>query len=370
LEAATPMIYDPPDMTQFPRISSRYVFCLSCLIGLLVIKCEAQQTTPPQSDSSYIDEHGTAHITRVVPVPKTISPEAQAMLARQVSDAAKPETLEQRRTGTDKWQTGAGEKSRAIYPVKIESQTIAGVPVRIVDPVDATPMHPDRVLINLHGGGFNSDSGSFTESIPIANLTHTRVIAVLYRLAPEHPFPAAVDDVVAVYREVLKTYKPAKIGIYGTSAGAILTGEVAVRFRQLGLPLPGALGIFSGMGDFSLQGDSLAMYALNGLSGHLDPPDGQRDTEYTGKTDPKDPVMSSIYADLHGFPPTLFITSGRDLLLSGTTTLDRAFLRAGVDAQLVEFEALPHAFWNNVSLPESKEAYGYMAGFFSKELGR
>ncbi len=340
----------------------------------------AQQATPPQTDSSFIDEHGTAHVTRVVPVPKTISPEAQARLARPASDAAVPQTLEQRRTGTDKWQVGAGEKSRAIYPVKIESQTLAGVPVRVVDPVigtqeggaqgDATLTHPDRVLINLHGGGFNSDSGSFTESIPIANLTHTRVIAVLYRLAPEHPFPAAVDDVVAVYREVLKTYKPMNIGIYGTSAGAILTGEVAVRFKQLGLPLPGALGIFSGMGDFSLLGDSFAMYALNGLSGHLDIPGPPRDTEYVGTTNPKDPVLSPMYADVRGFPPTLFITSGRDLLLSGTTTMHRAFLRQGVDAQLVVFEALPHAFWNDVSLPESKEAYGLMADFFSKELGR
>ncbi len=369
------MIYDPRDMTQPQRNSTYRLLRLFCLAGILVAQGEAQLATPPQTDSSFIDEHGTAHVTRVVPVPKTISPEAQAMLARQVPDTAKPETLDQRRTGTDKWQLGAGEKSRAIYPVKINSQTIAGVPVRVVDPVieakgGATPMHPDRVLINLHGGGFNSDSGSFTESIPIANLTHTRVIAVLYRLAPEHPFPAAVDDVVAVYREVLKTYKPGKIGIYGTSAGAILTGEVAVRFKQLGLPMPGALGIFSGMGDFWLQGDSFAMYALNGLSGHLDPPDGQRDIEYVGKTGPKDPVLSPMYADLHGFPPTLFITSGRDLLLSATTTLDRAFLRAGVDAQLVEFEALPHAFWNNASLPESKEAYGYMADFFSKKLGR
>jgi acetyl esterase/lipase len=347
---------------------------LVCALGLLPASGIAQQATTaqtaPQTDSSYIDSNGTAHVTRVVPVPKTISPEAQAMLARPASDANVPQTLEQRRTGTDKWQVGAGEKSRGIYPVKIESQTIAGVPVRIVDPVDATPMHPDRVLINLHGGGFNSDSGSFTESIPIANLTQTRVIAVLYRLAPEHPFPAAVDDVVAVYREVLKTYKPANIGVYGTSAGAILTGEVAVKFKQLGLPLPGALGIFSGMGDFSLLGDSFSMYALNGLSGHLDIPGPARDTEYVGKTDPKDPVLSPMYAELHGFPPTLFITSGRDLLLSGTTTMHRAFLRAGVDARLIEFEGLPHAFWNDVSLPESKEAYGYMADFFSKELGK
>jgi epsilon-lactone hydrolase len=340
------------------------------LLAAAAMSGRGQQAQPPQTDNSFIDEHGTAHVTRVVPVPKTISPEAQAMLAKPASDAAAPQTLEQRRTGTDAGQSRAGEASRAVYPVKIESQTIAGVPVRVVDPVDATPQHPDRVLLNLHGGGFNSDSGSLTESIPIANLTHTRVIAVLYRLAPEHPFPAAVDDVVAVYREVLKTYKPGKIAIYGTSAGAILTGEVAVRFKQLGLPLPGALGIFSGMGDFSLLGDSFAMYALNGLSGHLDIPSAPRDAEYVGSADPKDPVLSPMYADLHGFPPTLFITSGRDLLLSGTTMLQRAFLRQGVDARLVVFEALPHAFWNNVSLPESKEAYGIMADFLSQQLGR
>ena len=85
------------------------------------------------------------------------------------------------------------------------------------------------------------------------------------------------------------------------------------------------------MGDFSRNGDSQAMYALNGLSGHLDlpkPPE-QGHGEYTGATNLQDPVLSPISADLHGMPPTLFITSGRDMLLSGTSTLHRAFLRAG-----------------------------------------
>jgi acetyl esterase/lipase len=81
-------------------------------------------------------------------------------------------------------------------------------------------------------------------------------------------------------------------------------------------------------------------------------------------------VLSPNYADLHGFPPTLFITSGRDLLLSGTVNMHRAFLRAGVDARLVVFDALAHAFWNDAELPESKEAYGIMAGFFDRQLGR
>src|SRR5207248_4645623 len=96
----------------------------------------------------------------------------------------------------------------------------------------------DRVLINLHGGGFNSDSGSLSETIPIANLTGIKIIAVLYRLASEHPFPAGLDDAVAVYKELLKTYKPNHIVIYGTSAGAILTAEVTVKLKQLKLPLP------------------------------------------------------------------------------------------------------------------------------------
>jgi monoterpene epsilon-lactone hydrolase len=92
-------------------------------------------------------------------------------------------------------------------------------------------------------------------------------------------------------------------------------------------------------------------------------------TPYVGSTDVKDPVLSPVYADLSGLPPTLFITSTRDALLSGTALLDRAFLQAGVAAELVVFEALPHAFWNNPELPESKEADRDMAKFLGKRLG-
>jgi monoterpene epsilon-lactone hydrolase len=330
------------------------------------------QSPADAADHSHIAPDGTATVTRIVPIPQTISPEAQKVLNRQESDEAVPQSLEQRRTSTDKWQNGAGEASKALYPVNIATDTIAGVPVRVITPLTTSPAKRDRVLINIHGGGFNSDSGSLTESIPIANLTGTKVVAVLYRLAPEHPFPAASDDVIAVYKELLKTHKPHNIGIYGTSAGAILTAEVTVKLKQLKLPLPGATGIFSGQGDFSKDGDSTALYSLHGLSGHLDPPQpgAIHNAEYVGTTDPKDPVLSPLYADLAGFPPTLFITSTRDMLLSGTAILQRAYLRAGVDAQLVVFEAFPHAFWNNASLPESKEAYQVMANFLDKHLGK
>jgi acetyl esterase/lipase len=350
---------------------------LLCIVSASLLTCGlvAQQApaTGKQADSSTIGPDGTAYVTRVVPVPSTISPEAQKWLSRVVSDAAgPPQTIEQERAGVDKWQAGAGEQFRKLYPANVEAETIAGVPVRIVTPLAMSPEKKDRVLLNLHGGGFRVDSGSLTETIPMASLTGMKVVSVLYRMAPEHPFPAAVDDAVAAYRELLKTYKPSHIGIYGTSAGAILTAEVTVKLRLLKLPLPGATGIFSGMGDFSRTGDSSALYALNGFSGHLDPPvnDGSDLGPYVGSTDPKDPVLSPMFADLNGFPPTLFMTSGRDLLLSGTTILHRAYLRAGVDAQLVVFEALPHAFWNNPAIPETKEAEEIMAAFFEKHVGR
>ncbi len=326
-------------------------------------------TDAPSRDTSYIDAQGAAHVTRVVPVPQTISPQAQLAVGRAEPDQGPQQSLEERRRLTDAYTARARVEWTKLCPNTLVDATIAGVPVHIVTPKGMPEANGDKVLLNLHGGGFNSDSGSDTESIPIASYARIKVIAVLYRLAPEHPFPAAVDDSVAVYMELLKTYKPEHIVIYGTSAGAILTAEVAAKLRQLGLPLPAALGIFSGMGDFARTGDSIAMYALRGLAGHLDTPEpGAHDPFYVASTDAKDPILSPIYGDLRGLPPTLFITSGRDLLLSGTVNLHRAYRNAGVDAQLVVYDALPHAFWYDPQLPEAIEANHIMADFFVKHL--
>jgi monoterpene epsilon-lactone hydrolase len=358
--------------------ASRLVF--TCTLSFLAaMALSAQETAPkpttaaeaPNRDTSYIDENGAAHVTRVVPVPEDLSPEAQKSLRRVEPDQGPPQSLAERRKGTDAYTARAREDWVKICPVTIEDRTMGGVPVHVVTPPDIPIGNHDKILLNLHGGGFNSDSGSYTESIPIASYAKMKVIAVLYRLAPEYPFPAAVDDSVAVYKELLKVYKPEHIIIYGTSAGAILTGEVAVKLKQLGQPLPAGLGIFSGMGDFARDGDSMAIYGLRGFAGHLDPPvKGAHDPFYVGSTDAKDPVLSPVYADLHGMPPTLFVTSGRDLLLSGTANLHRAFLNAGADARLVVFDALPHAFWYNPNLPEAIEANHIMADFFVKTLAK
>jgi monoterpene epsilon-lactone hydrolase len=344
----------------------RLIKLLLYITPIVAFSQNSDSGCPPQSNTATIDAGGTARITRVIPVPLTISPEARAFVGRQ--PRPEPKSLEETRSRTDAFRIARSEEAKKLYPVNVEEKTIAGVRTDVISPLTIPREKRDWVLINVHGGGFVVDSGSLVEGIPIANLTQTKIISVYYRLAPEHPFPAAVDDTVTVYKELLKTYKPRHIALFGTSAGAILTAETAVKIQALNLPLPAALGVFSGLGEMGGSDDSRALYTLSGFGGEQ--PHEEKPSPYVGKTDPKDPVLSPVYADLKGFPPTLFVTSTRDILLSGTTILHRAFLRAGVDAQLVVFEALPHAFWYDYQLPETKEALGIMARFFDERLAK
>src|SRR5580692_5223139 len=244
---------------------------MTAIAALAITTALAQSEPVPQRDSASFDADGTAHITRVVPMPTSISPEAQRWIASLATDQPGNETLEQRRARTDAWRVRDSAEALKHYPVVITESEIAGVKTDLISPLQIPAANRHRVFINLHGGGFNSDSGSRIEGDPIAHLAKTRMVSIYYRLAPEHPFPAAVDDVVAVYKALLKTYRPRNIAIYGTSAGAILTCEAAVKLKQLGLPLPGALGVFSAVGDFSRVSDSRQLFANDGFPGNLKP---------------------------------------------------------------------------------------------------
>ena len=338
------------------------------LITFALALTAAAQQKPPQSNTAVVDPDGTTRVTRVVPVPGTLSAEAKKYVSRPYSDHEPAVTTEKNRENASNWQEQLAKDMQPMYPTIIEKSTIAGVPVRIIAPKDLAPDKKDRVLINVHGGGFQADWGSVAETVPLASLTRTKVVAIQYRLSPENKFPVAVDDTIAVYKELLKTHKPEQMVLYGTSAGAILTGEVAVKIKQLGLPEPAALGIFSGNGDMGDFGDSMAIYGLHGLSGTIDQPGTKHGSDYIGRTDPHDPMLSPLYADVKGLPPTLFLTSTRDLLLSGTVLLHKKFLHAGVPAELVVWDALPHAFWNEFQMPEAIEAHHLMADFFDQHL--
>jgi acetyl esterase/lipase len=299
-------------------------------------------------------------------LPDSLSPQALAQL-KAAASAPPPGatvTVEQMRAFADQFQTFWSAKQQAKYAVSIKEDVIAGVPVRVIEPT-AAKADASRVLLDLHGGGFILDSGSLTENVPIAALTGMKVVAVRYRLAPEHPFPAAVDDALSVYRTLLKTYSATHIGIYGTSAGAILGPELIARVAAEGLPRPGALGVFSGNADLARMGDSTRLFPFQ--MGDMDL--AKLSSMYAGSAPLNAPAVSPLYGSLQKFPPTLCIASGRDFLLSGTVNFCRALTLASVPSNLVVFDGLPHAFWTYIDAPESDEAFKLMADFLVATLG-
>ena len=300
------------------------------------------------------------------PPPETLSAEARAYLGSLVPiDPNQPIDVAAMRPFTEQIQQLVGAEQRKVHAVTIAEEIIAGVPVRRIAPASGA-VDRSRVLLNVHGGGFATDSGSLTENIPIAALSGIEVVAVLYRLAPEHPFPAAVDDALAVYRALLADHDPRDIGVYGTSAGAVIGPQLMMRLRAEGLPLPGVLGVFSGEPDLAGTADSLRIFAAAAEFKALT----DAKWNYVGDADPRDPLLSPIYGDLAGFPPTLCLSSGRDVLLSGTVNLHRALSDAGMATELTIYDALPHAFWSSMLAPESDDAFRRMASFLTRHLGR
>lgn len=328
----------------------------------LSIACVAGVTAPARSQSMPTPDRNIAKW----PMPETVSPQgravATAMANSPMPNPMPPVAVQRQMIGAMQDMMAAPMTKR--YEVRIESTVIAGVPVRIVYPKGVQGLGKGPVLLNLHGGGFQLDSGSLTETIPIAALTGVPVVAVLYRLAPENPYPAAVDDALAVYQALEKERKPRRIAVYGTSAGAVLGAQLLARLTALGKPMPAALGFFSGSADMSTSGDSESWMPLPGSDKTL----AAAIAGYIGNTPATDRGLSPIFSDISGFPPTLLVTSTRDSLLSATSIFGRALIERGVDARMVVFDGLPHAFWAYMDIPESDQANALMAAFLKHRL--
>ena len=260
-------------------------------------------------------------------------------------------------------------KQKSRYDASMETTKVAGVGVQIFRPSDGE-RDRSRVLINLHGGAMLVGAGteSQVESIPIAAVGRFKVISVDYRLAPENKFPAASEDVVAVYQELLKSYKAKDIGIYGCSAGGELTGQVTAWLIAHRLPLPGAIGIFCAA-PVASGGDSAHIVAA--LSGLEFSKSRAMDSYYRGAPDIRNPLIFP-FDDLRTakqFPPTLLITGTRDFGMSGIVYAHSQLVRCGVDAELHVWEGMEHGFFADPELQESRDAYGVIVDFFDKHLG-
>lgn len=283
--------------------------------------------------------------------------------------------IEAARSFHDRINSDRVERMKKLYPVKLSTQTIAGVGADVAEPAGGiAPANRHRVLINLHGGGFlwGAHSGALVETVPVAAVGRIKVIGVDYRQGPEHVFPAASDDIAAVYKELLKTYPAANIGIYGCSAGGLLTGQVVARLIKDGVEPPGAIGTFCGS-IAPLGGDS--SYVAPALSGD---PIGSGPISITERlpyfkgASAGDPLVIPANSPemLKKFPPTLLITGTRDFAMSSVLQSHRLLANAGVEADLHVWDGMWHSFFSDPELPESKEAYAVMAKFFDRHLGK
>jgi epsilon-lactone hydrolase len=206
----------------------------------------------------------------------------------------------------------------------------------------------------------------------MAGFAGFKVISVDYRMPPDFPFPAALDDAVAVYRELLKATKAENVGILGSSAGGSLTLTTLMRAKSENLPMPGAIALGTPTVDLSKTGDTLFTNAM--VDNTIGTQDGfLRATAllYANGRDLKDPLLSPIYGDVRGFPPAILTSGTRDLYLSNTVRMHRKLRAAGVEAVLQVWEGQSHLqYMMDITAPETKEYHDEVARFLDKHLAK
>ena len=314
-----------------------------------------------------------------LPVPGTVSPEMQAIIGQPLrTNWDKPPTT------PEGWRALAESNVAAVAPqipamaermrVTIAPSVLDGVRIYTITPADMPEANRNRLAVHVHGGCYvlNPREAALPEAIFLAGFARMTVIAVDYRMPPEAYFPAALDDAMTVYRAAVKRVPPGNVAVFGSSAGGALTLEMMLRAKQDGLPMPGAIAPGTPMSDVTKQGDSFQTNAL--VDNVLVSSDGFCDAAtrfYANGHDLADPLLSPVYGDVRGFPPTILTTGTRDLLLSNTVRMHRALRRAGTEAVLQVFEGQSHAqYYRDDRVPEVQEAFGEIARFFDRHLGK
>lgn len=259
--------------------------------------------------------------------------------------------------------------ARQVYDVRIEPKIVGGVQADVITPAEGVSQaNQARVLINVHGGSFKYGARfkGQLEGMPLAAIGKYKVVAIDYRMAPEHRYPAASIDVAAVYRALLNEYEPSSIGLYGCSAGGRIVGQAVALLAEQKLPSPGAVGILcsppTGFG-----GDSnFIVAALQGGQ----PQSRSFDDGYFKGARADDPAVFPGDSDamLAKFPPTLLMTSTRDYSLSPMVQMHARLVRVGVPTELHIFEGLRHGEFLNIFIPESTQAARTIAAFFNTHL--
>ncbi len=317
---------------------------------------------------------------RSILVPTTASPQLQAAIAapyRIPAWDANPKSAAEWKELIERLaaQAAAAQKTvREKLGVTLEATTIGGVKAFILTPKDIPPANQNRLLVHVHGGGYvyNPGEAGTGEATLMAAYGGFKVISIDYRMPPDFPYPAAMDDAMAVWKATATTHDPRQMAIFGTSTGGGMTLAMILRAKQEGLPLPAAIAPGTPWADLTETGDTYktnewldnVLVSYNGYLRHAA-------ELYANGHDLKDPQLSPIYGDFSGFPPAILTSGTRDLFLSLTVLTHRKLRRAGVAAELQVFEGMSHAQYNfDAFAPETKEAFTEIARFFDKHLAQ
>lgn len=258
--------------------------------------------------------------------------------------------------------------------VLIEQTTIAGVKAFVVTPKHVLPENRQRLLMHIHGGGYVFSPGlaALPEAMLLASYGGYKVVSVDYRMPPDFPYPAAMDDAMVVWKELIRTTPPKNMAVFGTSTGGAMTLSLVLRAKDERVPLPAAIASGTPWADIADIGDT---YRTNEWKDNIlvtwDGWLGRAARLYAAGRDLKDPQLSPIYGNFSGFPPTILTSGTRDLFLSNTVRTHRKLRRAGVEADLNVYEGQSHAqYAHDPDAPETKEAFGDIARFFDRHLGK
>ncbi|MCA9071290.1 MAG: alpha/beta hydrolase [Planctomycetaceae bacterium] len=254
----------------------------------------------------------------------------------------------------------------------LEPVNVNGVKCYWVRPKEIAEENIGKLLVHVHGGAYVQNSGlaATTEGSVLAATGKILTLSIDYRMPPDHPYPAAPNDVLAVWKSHLNERKPENIVMGGTSAGGGLIMVTMLQCKQQKLQMPAAIFLGTPGADISEANDSL--YTNAEIDHQLGRYAGRMIASiklYAGDRNLKDPMLSPYYGDLSGFPPAILVTGTRDMLLSATVLTHRKLRRAGVEADLHVFEGMSHAdYLVAFPAPEAVEAFQEIAQFFRKHL--
>jgi len=303
--------------------------------------------------------------SRMIQAPHSISVEAQAALSRLVDKDGSPMNARfempspedfsgwmMMKAAVDAHYAAAAKDLAGSLQSTVKTIVVEQATIHVATPHGA--FHGRGALIDLHGGAlvFGGGEACRVSARRQAHQHAVRCYGVDYRMPPEHPYPAALDDCLATYRHVLRGHSPDKVIILGRSAGGNLATAMLLRARDEGMPMPGRLVLLSPQVDLTESGDSFQTNQMIDLV--LPRPLRSNNLLYAGGADLSNPYLSPLFGDLAGFPPTFLQTGTRDLFLSNTVRMHRALRKAGVETELHVFEAMPHGGFMG-GTPEDQE---------------